>query len=67
MKARYYGKEDLTEKLYEHPNAYGSKKLAKKVVTEGCFEEETLEAMMTIKRTKSKCVPEYRRELLKYD
>ena len=40
MKARYHGREDLTEKLYKHPNACGSKKLAKQVVTEGCLEEK---------------------------
>ena len=67
MKARFYGRDDLAEEIYKQPNSCGAKKLAKQVVTEASWEEEKLEIMRVIIRAKSKCVPEYRRELLKSD
>ena len=39
----------------------------KQVLTEASWEEEKLEVMRAIIRAKAECVPEYRRELLKYD
>ena len=64
MKAPYYGREDMAEEIYKQPNACSAKKQA---VTEASWEEEKLGVMRAIMRAKSKCVPEYRRELLKSD
>ena len=66
-KARFYGREDLAEEIYEQTNSCGAKKLAKQVVIEASWKEEKLEVMRVIIRAKSKCVPEIELELLKSD
>ena len=61
MNAQYYGREDLAEEIHEQPNACEAKKLAKLVLTEASWDDETLEALRAIIRAKAKCVPEYRK------
>ena len=64
MKVRYYNRR-LGDEIYNQLNTYGAMKLAKQAVTEASWEEEKLETMRAIIRAKSKCVPEYRRKLMK--